>query len=219
MSKKYRIAYIDEEQKEIDDFLSYFDEYSDEIDIIPVHPNNKATDEIVDEIIEQKCDLVIIDFYLKYAESNVEVNGDELLLRVKDRQLNLPLLIFTSRIEEAQDSFVSPETLICRKNEINDPENTSFKDKVVRHIEFYKKLKKRYQEEYSKLRFRQDSGEKLNGKEKKRVIELNHILEEMSDRQRLITPIENQDQELSEINALVDKTEELIQKLSKEGNV
>ncbi|MDH7448032.1 hypothetical protein [Aquimarina sp. 2201CG14-23] len=219
MSKKYRIAYIDEEQKEIDDFLSYFDEYADEIDIIPIHPNNKATDEIVDEIIEQKCDLVIIDFYLKYAESNVEVNGDELLLRVKDRQLNLPLLIFTSRVEEAQDSFVSPETLICSKKEINDPENSSFKDKVVSHIEFYKKLKKRYQEEYSKLRLKQDSGEKLTGKEKKRVIELNHILEEMSDRQRLVTPIENQDQELTEINALVDKTEELIQKLSKEGDV
>lgn len=212
---KYRIGYIDEEPQEVGDFLSYFDQYEDEIDIVSILPNNKPTNAIVDEIIEQKCDLVLIDFYLKYADSNVEVNGDELLLRVKDRQLNLPLLIFTSRVEEAQDSFVSPETLICNKNEINDPENPSFKNKVVGHIEFYKELKKRYQEEYSKLRLKQDHGEKLTGQEKKRVIELNHILEEMSDRQRLIVPIENQEQELLEINTLIDKTEELIQKLTK----
>ena len=38
----------------------------------------------------------------------------------------------------------------------------------------------------------------------------------MGDRQLLVTPIENQDEELEEINTLIDKTEKLIQKLENE---
>lgn len=216
MSKKYRIGYIDEEEREIDDFLSYFDNYADNLVIIPIRPNNKSIDVIVDEVLEQKCDIVVIDFYLKYAQSEVEVNGDELLLRINDRRANLPMLIFTSRIEEAKEGFISPSTLICRKSEINDPNDASFKDKLVDHIEFSIKLKKNYQVEFSKLRARQENGEKLTGKEKKRVIELNHLLSEMSDRQRLVNPIENQDEELLAINNLISKTENLIDKLKNE---
>ena len=184
--------------------------------IIPIRPNKKLTDEIVDEVLEQKCDLVVIDFHLKYAQSEVEVNGDELLLRINDRRLNLPLLIFTSRIQEAESSFLSPSTLICHKGEINDDEDPSFKEKLVKHIEFSIKLKQNYQKEFSDLRSKQESGSKLTGKEKKRVIELNHLLSEMSDRQRLVNPIENQDEELSAINNLINKTENLIDKLKKE---
>ena len=216
MKRKYRIGYIDEDEGEINDFLSYFDNYTEEVQIIPIRPNKKLTDEIVDEVLEEKCDLVVIDFHLKYAQSEVEVNGDELLLRINDRRLNLPLLIFTSRIQEAESSFLSPSTLICHKSEINNDEDSSFKEKLVEHIEFSIKLKQNYQKEFSDLRSRQESGNKLTGKEKKRVIVLNHILSEMSDRQGLVNPIENQEEELSAINNLIDKTEKLIKKLTQE---
>ncbi|WP_335974858.1 hypothetical protein [Gaetbulibacter jejuensis] len=216
MSKKYRIGYIDEEPKEVEDFQSYFDAYESEIEVIPINPNDKDIEDIVDEVLVNKCDVIVIDFYLKYADSHVKVNGDELLLRIKERQLNLPLLIFTSRREEANNGFLSIDTLICDKSEINDPENPAFKNKIVKHIEFYLELKKKYKLEFSDLRFRQSQGEKLTGREKKRVIELNNLIEEMGDRQLLVTPIENQDEELEEINTLIDKTEKLIQKLENE---
>ena len=144
MSKKYRIGYIDEEPKEVEDFQSYFDAYESEIEVIPINPNDKDIEDIVDEVLVNKCDVIVIDFYLKYADSHVKVNGDELLLRIKERQLNLPLLIFTSRREEANNGFLLIYTLICDKSEINDPENPAFKNKIVKHIEFYLELKKKY---------------------------------------------------------------------------
>lgn len=213
MKRKYTIGYIDEEEKEVDDFQSYFDEYSDEIEVVPINPNNKEVEEIVDETLANKCDVIAIDFYLKYANSHVKVNGDELLLRIKERKLNLPLLIFTSRREEANKGFLSIDTLICDKSEINDPNNSGFKDKIIKHVEFYNELKKKYKEEFSELRLRQIKGDKLTGKEKKRIIELNNLIEEMVDRQLQVTPIENQDEELKEINSLIEKTEELLRKL------
>lgn len=210
---KYKIAYIDEAEGDIDDFNLYFDQFLDIIEVVSISPYHKEVEDIVEEVLSKDCDVVVIDFYLKYENSGVPFNGDELLLRIKERKLNIPLLIFTSQMDRAKQGFISFDTLICNKSEINEIEDHSFKTKVIEHIEFYKKLKRKYSSEFAELRLKQEKGLNLTTKEKKRVIELNNLLEEMGDRQLIIKPFENQEDYLKEVTELISKTQEMIDKL------
>jgi len=211
---KYKIGFIDEQEGQIDDFLTYFDEYKDEIEVIIIDPNEKDIETLVDEVFDKKCQIVVIDYYLKFS-SEVAFNGDELLLRIKERRLNLPLMILTSDVEKAktEGELLSPDVRVIDKELING-DDPGFKDELVHHISYYERLRIRYNEEFAELRLKQEKGQKLDGKQKRRVIELNHILEEMGDRQLYIVPIVNQREQLSEINHLISETRKIIKKLS-----
>lgn len=211
--KKYKIAFVDEDPQSLDEFNLYFEHNSDEVEIVSVNPDRKTVEDIIDEVLSNKCDAVAIDYYLKYEKSGVLFNGDELLIRFKERKLNLPLLIFTSKRSKAEQGFMSMDTLICDKSEINDIDDPSFKNKLIEHIDFYKELTNKIKEEFAELRLKQSNGEKLTSKEKKRVIELNNLIEEMGDRQLLVMPV--QDNELEQISTLINQTREVVDKLSK----
>ncbi len=215
---KYRIAFIDEEKIQNEDFQLYFDEYEDEFGVIIVDPIDKDIHEIVDELVLSKCDLVVIDYYLKYASSHVGYNGDELLLRINERKLNIPLILLTSDVDKAkaEGHLLPPHYRITDKKQIDDIKNPAFKNDLLEYITYYQSLKEGYQKEFAELRLKQEKGEVLNAKDKKRVIQLNNLLEEMVDRELIVEPFKDDEIHLQEVNNLIDKTKDLIKLINRD---
>lgn len=205
------IIYIDEDDNEIEDFQHYFDKYNKEIIVQPLNPTGKTTEEIVDFVFSSNCDLVAIDYDLKFSSGETPSNGDDLLTRIRDRKHNFPALIFTSDINKAMsEGFISPETMVCEKNVINSQDDDTFKNEVIKSIDFYKNQVSKYKNEFSLLRERQSKGEKMNNEEKRRIVELNNILGIITDSQNHILEIENQEEELGELGRLIDLTQKIL---------
>jgi hypothetical protein len=211
---KYKVVYIDEEDRDAEDFLNYFEKYKD-FSISHINPQEKEYDQIVDEIIDGKANGVVLDFYLKYQGSKVPFNGDELLKRIQDRKPFLPVMIFTSRLEEALEGDFSPDRKknILRKDLINNPDDQKFKDVVKEKIDYYLETVQGYKLEFGTLKLKEKKGEKLSNEEVRRVKVLDRILEEIGDREKVL---DNQtEKNIEDIKNLVEKTEEIIKRLTK----
>ncbi|MEQ9287030.1 MAG: hypothetical protein RIG77_08995 [Cyclobacteriaceae bacterium] len=211
----YKIAFIDEDESQNEDFQLYFEEYSDVFEVLIIDPRSKSKDEIVDEVIASRCDVIAIDYYLRYSSSKVDFNGDELLLRFKERKLNMPLIILTSDTDKAstEGSLLPPNFKIFDKTVLDNIKDESFKNELLAYIQYYKNLEDEYKKEFSELTLRQKKGEILTGKEKRRIILLNSLLSEMRDRESIIEPFEDQEIHLQKVNELVDQTKELLKSL------
>lgn len=207
------IVYVDEVQDDIEHFEDYFEKYSSEIKVISIEPKGKSITEVVDDIFKTKCSLVAIDYDLKYSDKSNTFNGDELFSRIKDRKPYLPLLIFTSLAEEAKEKgFLPPNTIIKTKREISNLNSLDFRDEVIKNINFYEEQINKYKSEFAELRKKQMTDEGIKGEEKRRIIELNLIIEEFGDRQLAVIPVD--DEEFERVNKLMSVTQELLSKLN-----
>lgn len=213
------IVYVDEFGDDIEHFQQYFDPYESEITVIPISPHGKTIEVVVEEIINTECNLVAIDYDLKSSDPSNSFYGDQLLNRINDRKPYLPLLIFTGFEKDVKHKgTLPPQTIIREKRIINDLKNSTFKDEVTYSIEFSITQKKKYREEFSILIEKQSKGDNLTQDEKKRIIELNIINEEMGDRQLTVKSID--EEEFDKINSLIDVTQKLLENLnSDEKNV
>jgi len=211
---KYLLAYIDEEAEDREAFELYFDEYDNEFEVKFVEPGGKTISQIIDEIIDLKPDMVIVDFYLKNKDATVLENGDALMQRINDRKPLLPLAMLTSFMKDAARSFIPPEKRksILDKSLLNDVGDVSFKKEVVDYIMYYRQLMQKYKEEFSILQEKAGRSED----EKARMIELDMILEEAVDRQSTIKSEHKTDEKLGELKALITETKELLKEFKKD---
>lgn len=210
---KYLIAYIDEEQEDRDAFENYFDEYN-EFEVECIFPSGKSIDQVIDEIVELNPDIVVVDYYLKYADPDISDNGDVFVQRINDRKPLLPTLLFTSFIDKAKLSFIPPEkkATIVDKNLISNSANEEFKNRTLDYIVFYRQLIKKYKQEFSDLSLK---GE-LNEKEAGRLKELDNILESSNDRQAALKEKYKSDEKLEKLDELITSTKDLLREIKNE---
>ncbi|WP_421946597.1 hypothetical protein [Phaeodactylibacter xiamenensis] len=211
---KYLLAYIDEEAEDREAFELYFDEYENEFEVKFIEPGGKTMSQIIDEIIDLKPDMVIVDYYLKNKDATVLENGDALMQRITDRKPLLPVVMLTSFMKNAARSFLPPEKRksILEKSLLNDVGDTELKNEVVDYIMYYRDLVQKYKEEFAGL---QEKAEKSED-EKARMIELDMILEEAVDRQSAIKSEHKTDEKLGALKTLITETKELLKEFKKD---
>lgn len=95
---KGKIAYIDEDQDDIELFQQFAHGKFD-LTIIKIE-NNDELDSIVDDIFSSSPDAIVTD-YLLSEKARVKFNGQELIEAIQERNKNIPCVLLTSHAPDA----------------------------------------------------------------------------------------------------------------------
>lgn len=134
----YTIAILDEEQKERDKFLNFFEKNFNVIELTEII----SIDDLVERIKSDKIDALAIDYKLKDHGSDFKENGDYFFKSLVEKIENFPAFILTQDPEHAklESKRINPLFIIdkAKLNEIDTIKKQQFMSDISSMIESYK---------------------------------------------------------------------------------
>lgn len=211
----YKIAILDEEQSERDEFINFFENNFDVYEI----PELESVDNLIDLIKGEHIDAIAIDYRLKEHGNYFEYNGDYYLNKINEILFKFPAFIITN--DPANAKKESPKVIpffILNKEKLhstNPEERELFINDIQNYITSYKnEVTSKVEELESLTRLKADKGV-LNPVEEDRFIELNNFLDKTLDnRSNLPRSFYSQDTN-SILNNLLNSSNQILQKLNK----
>lgn len=204
----YKIAVLDEELKEREEFLNYF-----EVDFIVVEmPIINDMDEFVSFIKHEKIDAIAIDYKLKDHGSSFEFNGDHFFKEINKRLLDFPAFILTNDPNHAKRQ--SPSIIpfyIINKNRIVLTDSSLRKD-IMSYISGYKaKIDATFERIQELGILKKERG--LSIKEEEEYIDSNLYIEKIVDNNTYSSKALFSTAVSDKLSDLISKSESLIKRL------
>lgn len=181
----YKIGFIDDEERVFTNYERKFRNYnrnksndSEKIDFIRIEIDSDFS-KIVDSVLDNRIECLIIDNKI-IPETGENFTGAELLTYINSKILDLPCIILTSWIDDAQGSELVIKPLIFDK-QIMTKEVTSeeFKDfiGIVEHsIKVFRKRIELNISEYNDIYKRYINGEEISSKDYESLIDKHKLL-------------------------------------------
>lgn len=216
METKYKIGYIDEDERQVKKYLRRFRKYKMEIIGYEFH-KGMSLEELMHQVYESDIDLLMIDYRLNET-NQVTFNGEEIESEFYDKKPLFPHIIFTNKVEQAEP-HVEDWKIIFDKDDIfsegDDDEKKvqHFITTLERSIEQYRKHILRKKNDISNL-LEKGKTEKLTPTEKHILLKLQKELNVLDESYKVEVPeylliSEN----LTEIDNLKDEAGKLLQQL------
>lgn len=210
------ICYVDEEARDIDSFIFAMEPYF-KVKDIHVQSSTEFTT-LLDEILTEKFDYLIVDYYLN-EYSAVGYTGDDVILEFSRRYKEFPVMLLTSDDKRAINMAEGIDVeIIHDKREYSEDVDT-FVERVNKKIDKYNKDQATAEEELIALNQKAQDSE-LTAVEEQRRNELDSFLDEsLGAAAKTVTLTEKETTNALRLTELIDKTDALIQKLSKDERV
>ena len=211
---KYTILYIDDDSAENHHFeRSFYDEFN--IDTVDFEGITKES--LNADLSEKDFDYLIVDYHLN-EKTNCGFNGDEVLINFLSNFPHFPVMLLTNHDERAIESVMGLDVeKIHSKKEYSDSDlKEAFVKRIYAKITEYKSKESEAQERIIGFIKKKASGEELTAIEEDEAIQLDKFLDETLDGKSRIIPEEiKKSTNRTRIESLLNKTDELIERLKK----
>lgn len=171
----YRLALIDDNKRQFDIFSRRFKKLEKDIELLFVE-NCTTCEDVLDWIIENKIECLLVDYKLT---NKYNFTGAQLINYVNGRILDLPCVILTSYMEDAEDEKLVMKPLIFDKNIMTESKDSDqlreFIRTLIHSIQVFRKRMELNKDEYKDL-LEKNKNEKLNSKEYERFENLFKML-------------------------------------------
>lgn len=216
--KDYKIIFIDEESSQQDRFLDYFEHVCPEIKPKCLFPEANVSD-MQEMLFSEHPDAVVTDFRLNEIrvdiDYNVNYDGIELIKRIREKYINFPCFVVTSYDDDAVN--VSDDVNLVYIKDIIKPDNdnskATFAQRIISQIDKYRAKIGAANSELSALMEKRNRGE-ADVHDEDRIIKLDSFLENTLDSYNAIPPQMKNLSNLEKLNALIEKADEIINKLN-----
>ncbi len=213
--QKYKLGVVDEQQDDIDDFFSFFE---DEFDTIKIELEPKP-EAVVNNIIEANVDAVAIDYKLMEHNSSVEFNGNALFKTLLSRLEDFPVFLMTQYQDEAKKHRIDPFRIFPKEIMQPDPSKGDLYKRGQDLIDRIKYLIKNYKEDLGEkeaelvklIEIKEDRS--LNAEEEKRLIELDQYIEKALDKESSLSDTFTSSHE-EKLSALLKKADDIIREIN-----
>ncbi|WP_373072221.1 hypothetical protein [Sulfurimonas sp.] len=211
----YRILYIDEVQGDRHDFQSYVELNSDEgkFQVDAIEPEENL-EEFIEKINNENYDAIITDHQLGEEKPSIQYDGVELVQAFLKVRLDYPCFILTGWEDDAiRDGYdvniVYPKGIksITRSNV--DKHQAVFIDKIENQIKHHKDKISALESEYKELL----NKETLDSFEDDRLVELDTMIEKMTNQSSSIPKDLKKRNNLDELHKMINNTDTLIERL------
>lgn len=222
---KYNILIVDENQDQIDEFISFFEVITNDFKVFSI--NRLAEDEELFEFIyDNEIDMVAFDY--KLMESSPDAfsqNGDIYQGLLLDQFENFPTFIITNNSGDSVYMKADPFKIISKEVILYNPENNEQKDEAIRLVEKISQTINKYkqglaqdEEELLNLICKQNGDEQLTDIELKRMVILDNKLENSISKKSKIPTDWKSPAGLNAILDLVNKSDNILAELKKLNN-
>ena len=178
-----RLGVVDEQEEDVVEFFSYFDDYFIPIEIeIGIN-----TEDAIQDIINKNVDAVAIDYYLKEHNDQILYNGNDLFKEVLSQLNGFPCFLMTSYPDEAKKHNIDQFRIFSKNVMQPDPdmivEHEKGKELVSRIKQAVYTYKKEITEKENRIieLIELSNQRDLNYAEEEELIELDTFLEKIHD--------------------------------------
>lgn len=220
----YKIIYVDEYGEDIEHFLDYFEEKdSKEIfKIVAIHPS-ETIEETIENIFSYSPDAIISDYMLNEYKTDIPYNvpytGVNLVEKILEFKIDFPCFVMTSyddqAIKTSQDVNLVYIKDILHGSEAKTNAKANFLDTVENQIIHYMKRIEAAEDELDNL-IERSTKRPLNGGEEERILELEQIIENATDKRCKIPKHLKELENLKHIHKMIENTDKLLEELKKE---
>ena len=219
METKYKIGYIDEDDKQVKKYRKRFRDFGIEI-IGYEFQQGMSIDDLMEQVYQSEIDLLMIDY--KLDESNkVQFNGEEVEKEIYNNKPLFPHIIFTNKREDAED-FVDDWKIIFSKDQIpnkndedyNEDKTKHFITSLVKSIDQYKKRIKSRKNKISGFLLKGEK-EGLNSSEQDTLIALQRELGVLDNTKKEVPEKEISLENLDDLEKTRKEAEEFLRSLIK----
>lgn len=212
MAKKYTIAVLDEEIKERNKFVNFFE---NDFNVIPINYVSDI-DKLIEEIKSDSIDAIAIDYKLRDHKNRFKKNGDYYFKELMERLNDFPAFILTqdSKTAKNESKLIKPRFIIDKEiYALSGISKKEFLQDIRNEIKAYKstieeKIKRLKQLE--KLKKSKQLDEVLENE----YLKLNNdLIESFSGGNKL--PMKYFSSETNEkLDEIINKTDKLIKKIN-----
>jgi hypothetical protein len=212
----YTIAIMDEEAKERNHFINFFEDSFTVIEI----PFVSSVDELIEKIKSDKIDAIAIDYKLKDHNSRFKENGDYFFKEIISRLQDFPSFVLTQDAEKAkQESKLIKPRFIIDKEILHSQDKADvkkFKNEVKLEIKNYKTLFSSKLKRLKELE-KQKKSKGLNQDQENEYLTLNNEVSQSITGYKSL-PLKYFSQETNKkLDEIISKTDSLIENITREN--
>jgi hypothetical protein len=210
----YKIAILDEEQSERDEFVNFFEDAFEVYEISEL----SSVDDLIDTIKGEHIDAIAIDYRLREHGNYFQYNGDYYFKKINEILIKFPAFILTNDPENAKRE--SPKIIpffILNKNKLhskNPDERKSFLGDINSYINSYKLEIENKLQELHDLTITKERNGKLSPPEEDTFVELNNFLDKAMDSRSAIPKTFYSQDTTNTLNDILESSNQILQKLS-----
>ncbi|MCK5707628.1 MAG: hypothetical protein KAI43_08245 [Candidatus Aureabacteria bacterium] len=215
--KKYKILYIDEERKELREFIRNFDQQFEVETQLP----GEDMDEMIRPVIDNTVDALIVDHSLSDYRIDVKVHitytGSDIIEEVKRRKNDFPCFILTSYDVDAAQNLGDVNDIYPKA--MRNPEckygKLTLQETIRFQIEHYKNRIKEKKDRLCEL-LEKNEKDGLSLVEENELLDIDNYLERTIAADKALPRIKKEEIAFEKINALIDFTKKLLECLKEE---
>jgi hypothetical protein len=218
---KYKILIVDENDEQIDDFKTFIESLSKDIEVSGLDTLS-SDDELLEFINDNEIDAVAFDYKLKENNSAFIQNGDAYQMMLLDNFENFPTFIITNNAADSKSIKADPFKIIDKSvinyNSEKDEEvkeGVSLIEKIRQSIDSYRENIISYENELSSLIELQSSGKELSDEQIRKMIDLDSKLENSISKKSRIPKDWKSPAAIEEISTLVANSADILNELKK----
>lgn len=210
----YRIAYIDDDTRDIHKFERDMENIF-EVEAVQIQRDTVLQD-LVKKLIDGSFDYLIVDFHLS-ERTGCGYNGDEVLKLFLDELPHFPAMLLTNFDENAIESAKNLDVDKIHRKFSNDEQLSLFVARVKAKIEQYRENRKVKESRLIELK-EKSAADDLTANEEEEAIEIDTFLEQtLGKSPDLAKTVLSSNS--SRLDTLLTKTDSLIEKLEQYENI
>lgn len=215
--RKHKVAYVDENSRDIHNFQRRVYEILDVLAFIP----KPDLDEFVQELLDSDAQAFVVDFRLHEYRTEVEgpitYNGSELIERILAVRKGFPCFVLTSFDEDAVQqtvdvNYVYPKDILNPDKQLG---KITLAEKIRVQIEHYQANLAKQSDRFQALLMKSDS-QGLTEAEENELLKLDSFLESTLDDRESLSSDKKSQLAVGKIDELILSTQELLRALKEE---
>lgn len=223
----YRIAFIDEEEVDVDAFKDYIEskDQNEEFEVIDLLPERSLA-LMLDKINDLYVDAIVTDYFLNekkvQIKYNVPYDGVELVSKIQEEREDFPCFVITSYDDDAINDS-EDVNLVYVKGILHNPAlevkskaRASFFDRLKKQILHYKTRIEKAEKRVLELIEKSGTDAGLDASEETELIEKDRFLERALDKPSSLPERLRKKEESESLKKLLDAVDELSQELRKD---
>lgn len=211
----YRVAYIDEELEDRDDYSQLLK--TESLNIIPIDPFAEL-EPFVEYLLGEKFNAIIVDYTLFATRPDIKYTGVELVKSIWERREDFPAFIITNnRDQDSVDNEIESTKVFIKKQVSKDEASAEeVQHKIKKEIEFYNSENVRLKEELYVLVEKRNSEQNLSDLELQKIQDLNEKIENRININEGFTDIVKDSENMRKLSSILDEAESFLKKINKD---
>jgi CheY-like chemotaxis protein len=208
---KYRIVYIDEEEKDRENFSELLS--SELLDVVSIHPNVIEAD-LIKYIIDEKFDALIIDHRLYGKDATIKYSGAEIVQQMQDMREKFPAFVLTRNRDEDEVGDKIEEILIFTKDELMKTPS-EIQRRIAGTIKHYKKVNNELENRLAELLKKREEQKKLDDADTQELLNINYEIERRMNKHEILPDLLKESGSLKALNKVIKDAQAYLNKVKK----